>query len=73
MSAIVSAMSARAMRMCLADRPRVWNKSPPQGLHSRRGVLMPPWVELLLNVIAFAGFIAIAKYHKSRGEKLPDR
>jgi hypothetical protein len=34
---------------------------------------MPPWLEVLLNVIAFAGFIGIAKYHKSRGEKLPDR
>jgi len=34
---------------------------------------MPPWLEVLLNVIAFAGFIAIANYHKSRSEKLPDR
>ena len=34
---------------------------------------MPAWLEVLLNVIGFAGFIAIAKYHKSRGEKLPDR
>jgi multisubunit Na+/H+ antiporter MnhF subunit len=34
---------------------------------------MPPWMELLLNVIAFAGFIAIAKYHKSRGGNSPDR
>ncbi len=34
---------------------------------------MPAWLELLLNVIAFAGFIAIAKYHKSRKENLPDR
>ena len=32
---------------------------------------MPPWLEVLLNVIAFAGFIGIAKYHKSRGAKLP--
>jgi hypothetical protein len=30
---------------------------------------MPPWLEVLLNVIGFAGFIGIAKYHKSRGEK----
>jgi hypothetical protein len=34
---------------------------------------MPAWLELLLNVIAFAGFIGIAKYHRSRGENLPDR
>jgi hypothetical protein len=37
-----------------------------------RGAPMPPWLEVLLNVIGFAGFIGIAKYHKSRGEKLPD-
>ena len=34
---------------------------------------MPPWLELVLNVVAFAAFIGIAKYHKSRGENLPDR
>ena len=34
---------------------------------------MPVWLEILLNVIFFAGFIAIAKYHKAPGEKLPDR
>jgi hypothetical protein len=38
-----------------------------------RGAPMPPWLEVLLNVIAFAGFIGIAKHHKSRGQKLPDR
>jgi hypothetical protein len=32
------------------------------------GTPMPPWLEVLLNVIAFAGFVGIAKYHKSRGE-----
>jgi hypothetical protein len=44
-----------------------------RGLCSRRGAPMPAWLELLLNVIAFAGFIGIAKYHRSRGENLPDR
>ncbi len=33
---------------------------------------MPAWMELLLNVIFFAGFIGIAKYHKRPNEKLPD-
>jgi len=42
-------------------------------LSPERGAPMPAWLELLLNVIAFAGFIAIAKYHKSRKENLPDR
>ena len=49
------------------------NKWRFPGFVPERGALMPPWVELLLNVIAFAGFIAIAKYHKSRGGNLPDR
>ena len=34
---------------------------------------MPAWLEVLLNVIGFAGFIGIAKYHKTPGGKLPDR
>ena len=39
----------------------------------KRGALMPPWLEVLLNVAGFTGFIGIAKYHKPRSEKLPDR
>ena len=35
--------------------------------------VMPAWMEILMNVIGYAGFIAIATYHKSPGEKLPDR
>lgn len=34
---------------------------------------MPAWMEILINVIGYAGFIAVATYHKSPGEKLPDR
>ena len=34
---------------------------------------MPAWLEVLLNVIGFAGFIGIAKYHKAPGGKSPDR
>jgi len=40
-------------------------------LHER--YVMPAWMEILINVIGYAGFIAIATYHKSSGEKLPDR
>jgi hypothetical protein len=29
-------------------------------------------MELLLNVIGYAGFIAVAVYHKRPDEKLPD-
>ena len=32
---------------------------------------LPAWMELLLNVIAYGGFIAIATYHRRSSEKLP--
>jgi len=34
---------------------------------------MPVWLEVLINVMGYAGFIAIAMYHRSSSEKLPDR
>ena len=34
---------------------------------------MPPWMEVLLNVIGYAGFIGVATYHRSSSKKLPDR
>ncbi len=34
---------------------------------------MPAWVEILINVMGYAGFIAIATYHKPSGDELPDR
>jgi hypothetical protein len=34
---------------------------------------MPAWMEILINVIGYAGFIAVATYHKPPGEKFPDR
>ena len=34
---------------------------------------MPAWMEILINVIGYGGFIAIATYHKSPGENFPDR
>ncbi len=33
---------------------------------------MPAWMELLLNVMGFAGFVGIAMYHKRPDGKLPD-
>ena len=39
---------------------------------SNRGWPMPPWMELLLNVIGYAGFVGVAMYHKRPDEKLPD-
>ena len=43
------------------------------GILAGEGQSMPAWLEVLLNVIAFAGFIGIAKYHKAPGRNLPDR
>jgi hypothetical protein len=34
---------------------------------------MPVWVEVLLNLIGYGGFIAIAMYHRSSSEKLPEQ
>jgi hypothetical protein len=45
----------------------------PSGFFPKEGRRMPAWLEVLLNVIGFAGFIGIAKYHKAPGGKLPDR
>ena len=60
---------AGAMRISLAARRSMLEQIAAFRI---RGAPMPPWLEVLLNVIGFAGFIGIAKYHKSRGEKLPD-
>lgn len=51
------------------------NRGLPDLIHSfpNEGQWMPAWLEILLNVMAFAGFIVIAKYHKAPGGKLPDR
>ena len=34
---------------------------------------MPPWLEILLNVIGYAGFIGIANYHKPSEENARER
>ena len=33
---------------------------------------MPAWMELLLKVMGFAGFVGIAMYHKHPDGKRPD-
>jgi len=33
---------------------------------------MPAWLEVLLNVIGYGGFIAIAMYHRAPSKKLPE-
>ena len=34
---------------------------------------MPVWLEVLLNVIGYGGFIVIAMYHRPSGKKLPEQ
>jgi hypothetical protein len=34
---------------------------------------MPLWLEILINVVGYAGFIAIAMYHKPRNGNSPDQ
>jgi hypothetical protein len=34
---------------------------------------MPAWMEIVLSLIGYGGFIAIATYHRSPGKKLPDQ
>jgi hypothetical protein len=40
---------------------------PPTGVRS-----MPLWLEILINVIGYAGFIAIAMYHKPAKDERSD-
>jgi hypothetical protein len=38
---------------------------------------MPAWMEILINVIGYAGFVAVATYHRApdhqSGKEFPDR
>lgn len=34
---------------------------------------MPIWLDIVINVIGYAGFIAIATYHRSPNDKLSGR
>ena len=33
---------------------------------------MPVWMEILINVIGYGGFIAVATYHRPPNENFPD-
>jgi hypothetical protein len=43
------------------------------GMMTKEGGSMPVWVEVLLNLIGYGGFVAIAMYHRSSSEKLPEQ
>ena len=34
---------------------------------------MPAWIEILINLIGYGGFVAVATYHPSRGDEMADR
>jgi hypothetical protein len=34
---------------------------------------MPPWMDILLNVIGYAGFVGVAIYHKPSDENARER
>jgi hypothetical protein len=69
---------SHAIRGCLPSTPAGTNWARPgvyivEAVAQKGDPRMPVWLEILLNVIAFAGFIGIAKYHKAPGGKSPDR
>lgn len=39
----------------------------------RKGAVMPPWMEILLNVLGYAGFVGIAVFHKPSKKNVGDR
>jgi len=38
------------------------------GILSRKGFVMPVWMEVLLNVIGYAGFVGVATFNRSAEE-----
>jgi len=34
---------------------------------------MPVWMEILINVLGYGGFVAVATSHKATGETLPEQ
>jgi hypothetical protein len=49
------------------------NKPLPLAVVFQKRFAMPAWMEVLINVIGYAGFVAIAMYHRSSSKKLPER
>lgn len=48
------------------------NETRPSGILSRKGIHMPVWMDILLNVIGYAGFVGVATFghscNHSRGD-----
>jgi hypothetical protein len=52
---------------------RAGTKTALKSCHADGGIHMPLWLELLINVIGYGGFIAIAMYHKSDEDERSDQ
>ena len=52
----------------LSDHRVAQERLQPPGVALPQRCAMPVWMEILVNVIGYAGFIAIATFHKSSEE-----
>ena len=57
----------------LGVRGGVWERTLSAGILSRKGFVMPVWMEVLLNVIGYAGFVGVATFNRSAEEPPPAR
>lgn len=48
------------------------NETRPSGILSRKGIIMPVWMDILLNVFGYAGFVGVATFNHSREEATPN-
>jgi len=51
----------------------VFGTNALRGILSRKGFVMPVWMEVLLNVIGYAGFVGVATFNRSAEEPRPAR
>jgi hypothetical protein len=49
------------------------NQDRPPAFVITQRCAMPAWMEILINVIGYAGFIGIATYHKSPSKNSPEQ
>jgi hypothetical protein len=49
------------------------NQDRPPAFVVTQRCAMPAWMEILINVIGYAGFIGIATYHKSPSNNSPEQ
>jgi hypothetical protein len=67
------AMSTEREPYDLADRHAAQERLSLREIPLAERCVMPAWLEILINVIGYAGFIAIATWHKSSDEEMMNR